>query len=356
MGQRHLAAFDQGLIKTTAITLVICVVAGWVATLLRLPLPWMLGPLITTMVLSLAKMKLHIPNPMKVTSRYLVGTILGATVTLETLSRVAEWPISLAILLTGTVLITLLCSFYLFFVARFDRITALSASLPGALSTIPAVSIELGADPKRVVMPHLIRITLIVMLVPPLYAWWQGASLVSPSGAAGGYDLMGTHLWVIALALPGWWLAKLLRFPIPELTGPMMATAACSLLGYQLVLPDWLFALTFLLLGSAIGIRFYGMQIWHFINTGKHAVVTTVINIIVTLGSTLLILQFTDLEFHVVLLAVMPGGIAEMTILAAVLGVDPVFVAFHQIVRSLLLNLGAPFIIQRFGRDTKPAP
>lgn len=346
--------FRNNLFVTTAITLSICIAAGWVATWLRLPLPWMLGPLITTMILSLFKMKLHIPESMKVTSRYLVGTLLGATITMETFSRVFEWPISLAILLLGTFLITLFCTFYLFYVARFDRITALSASLPGALSTIPAISIQLGADPKRVVMPHLIRVTLIVMLVPPLYAWWQDASLVNPSGSAGGYDFMGTNLWVILLALPGWWVAKQFHFPIPELTGPMMVTAVCSLLGYQLVLPDWLFALTFLLLGSAIGVRFYAMQFWQFLHTGKHAVATTAINIIVTLGSALLILQFTNLEFHVVLLAVMPGGIAEMTILAAVLGVDPVFVAFHQIVRSLVLNLGAPFIIQRFGRSAKP--
>ena len=336
-------------LKSIIYTFAFSVLAGFLATLINMPLPWMLGPLIGTMILSFAGFKMVVSKKMRSSSRFLIGILLGSTFSAETLSRVSEWPLSLSILLLSTVVIILVSTFYLIHVAKFDRLTALSASLPGALSTIPAISIQLGADPKRVVLPHLIRITLIVMLVPTFYSWWQNTPLTSPSGVAGGYDMWGTNLWVIFCAIPGWYVAKLLRLPIPELTGSMMVTAGFALMGYPLSFPDWLFALTFILLGSAIGVRVYGMKILEFFKTGKHAFASTALTLLVTLCSASLIYVFTDIEFHIIMLAVMPGGIAEMTILAAVLGVDPVFVAFHQISRSLLLNLGAPFIIQYFG-------
>lgn len=326
-------------------------VAGLIATYIQMPLPWMLGPLIATMVISLYGKKLIIPGSMRTGSRYMVGAILGATVTVETLRRVPEWPVSLVALLVGAVMITVLCTAYLYRVAGYDRMSALSASLPGAISTIPMVAIALGADARRVVMPHLLRVTLIVMIVPPLYSWWQGVSLVNPSGAGNGFDWWGDHLWILVLALPGWWLARWLRFPIPELTGPMLIAAACSLSGYRLVLPDWLFALTFLVLGSAIGVRFFGMSLGLLASVGRHALICTVITLSITLIVAWGIHILAGFDFHIVLLAVMPGGIAEMTILAAALGVDPVFVAFHQIVRSMLLNLVAPYVIQWFGQS-----
>lgn len=323
--------------------------AGFMASLINMPLAWMLGPLLGTMMLSLAGFKMVVSKSMRTSSRFMIGVLLGATFSTETLSRLSEWPFSLGILLIGTAGMTLISTLYLFHIAKFDRVTALSASIPGALASVPAVAVQFGADPKRLIIPHLIRVTLIVVLVPILYSWWQNTPITSPSGVSGGYDFWGTHLWVITLAVPGWYLAKQLRLPIPELTGSMLVTAGFALSGYQLTLPDWLYALTFILLGSAIGVRFYGMKLLDLLHTGKHALVSTGLILSITLASAGLIYVISDVEFHVILLAVMPGGIAEMTILAAVLGVDPVFVAFHQIIRSLLLNLGVPWIIQYFG-------
>ncbi|MEX0584462.1 MAG: AbrB family transcriptional regulator, partial [Natronospirillum sp.] len=165
-------------------------VSGALAVVANIPLPWMLGPLGATMLASLLGLKLSIPGPLRSGSRSMVGLILGATVTLETLSRVDEWPISLSLLLLGAVLITVLCSYYYYFEARFDRLTAVSASLPGAISTIPMVAIHMGADPRKVVLPHLFRVTLIVLLVPPLFSVWQDVDL-GARGNAFNLDLWG---------------------------------------------------------------------------------------------------------------------------------------------------------------------
>jgi uncharacterized membrane protein AbrB (regulator of aidB expression) len=45
----------------------------------------------------------------------------------------------------------------------------------------------------------------------------------------------------------------------------------------------------------------------------------------------------------VALLALAPGGIGEMAILAVALNIDPVFVAFHHLLRMVTLMIIAPF-------------
>lgn len=323
-------------------------IAGMLASLAKVPLPWMLGPLGAAMIASLFGIKLNIPAQLRNGSRSMVGLILGATVTMETLDRVHEWPLSLLLLVLGATLITALSSLYFFYIARFDRLTSVSASLPGAISSIPLVAIQMGANPRQVVLPHLFRITLIVLLVPPLFAAWQGIELDVRSN---GFELdpWGKNLWILLTVPPAWLLAKLIRFPIPELTGPLFTSAALSLAGYQLGLPDWLFALTFILLGSSIGVRFYGMPWQMLIGTGRHALVGTFLTLAISAFVAFGIHHLMGVPLPVALLAVTPGGIAEMAILAAALGVDPVFVAFHQIFRSILLNLLSPFLLQQFG-------
>jgi uncharacterized membrane protein AbrB (regulator of aidB expression) len=45
------------------------------------------------------------------------------------------------------------------------------------------------------------------------------------------------------------------------------------------------------------------------------------------------------------LLAFVPGGLYEVTLLALIFGFDVAFVAFHHTIRVMLVFLGLPFVI-----------
>ncbi|WP_167855992.1 AbrB family transcriptional regulator [Natronospirillum operosum] len=323
---------------------------GAVAAWFDLPLAWMLGALVFTMVLSLGGVEISIPKPFKTSCRMAVGVILGAAVNPETLSRVGEWPVSLALVVAGVMLMAVLSTLYYRHVARFDTLTSVSASLPGAISTIPMIAIDMGADPRKMVLPHLFRITLIILIIPPLFTLWQGSGSGRLVAAEQGIDWWGVHLWALLLVPGAWYLGRLIRLPIPELTGPMILAAGLSLGGFSVTLPDWLFAVTFVVLGASIGGRFYRMPMSTLLGTGRHALVGNLVTLATTGLVALIIHWLTGVPLPVALLAVVPGGIAEMAILAAVLGVDPVFVTFHQIFRSVLINSSAPFILNRVRR------
>jgi len=128
----------------------------------------------------------------------------------------------------------------------------------------------------------------------------------------------------------------------------MILAGALGMAGFKLALPAWLFAAVFIVLGSSIGARFRTVTSRLLVDLGRHSLVGTA----VSLGCVALLAwplsHVADVPMHVALLAVAPGGIAEMAALAAVLGVDPVFVTFHQAFRSVILHSAAPFLLNRF--------
>lgn len=326
-------------------------IGGGVAVWLNLPLAWMMGSLIFTLVLALGGVEISLPKPLKIGVRMMVGLILGAAVTPEALSRVHEWPVTLMLLVLGIVLMVLCSTLYYRKSAGFDLLTSFSASIPGAISSIPMLAIAMGADPKKMVLPHLFRITLIILIIPPLYSVWQGASTASlPVNVGQQIDWLGEYLWLVPCAPLAWYVGRMLRLPIPELTATMIFSAAWSLNGFSIRLPDWLFAITFIVIGSSIGGRFYKMSLTLLLGTGRHALIGNSITLLTTAVIAGLIHVLTGVPLPVALLAVVPGGIAEMAILAAVLGVDPVFVTFHQVMRSLLISAVAPFLLARIKR------
>jgi membrane AbrB-like protein len=330
-------------------SLLIGLTGGAVAAALNVPLAWMLGSLIAAMLVSLGGMQVTVPRPVRSLSRGVVGILLGASVTQETISRASDWPVSLLLLILGIVLVSLLTACYYRYVAGFNRLTALSASLPGALNTIPMLAIQLGANPRQVVLPHLVRVTLVMLLVPPLFSFWQELSVPSPVSEPQESFWFGAYPWVLLTGIPAWFIARKIRLPIPDFLGPLLISAVLSLWGYSITLPIWLFALTFVVLGTSIGARFHGMPLSLLLGTGGHALVGSLVVLSTTIVIGLGMHWLAGIPLPVAILAVVPGGVAEMALLAAALGVDPVFVTSHQLFRSILLNATAPLILKALG-------
>jgi uncharacterized protein len=346
---RFLMPRDRAVLFLKA--LVTGLVAGAAAEALGLPLPWMLGPLLAAAAVSLAGVKLGMPEPLRFGARGVVGVLLGSALDGEVLARVSQWPVSVSILIVGIIGVIALVTLYYRYVAGYDRITALASALPGGISSIAVISIQLGAEPTRTVTSQLLRISLVVLLVPPLYQVWQGETAGTPAMSGEPIDLLGRSLWVVLLIPLAYRAADRLRFPVPEMMGPMVVAAALTLAGLEIMLPAWLFGATFLVLGTSIGARFYGIGSRRLLLVnGAHGLVATALIFAGCFGLALLIHWATGVPLPVALLSLIPGGIAEMAILAAALGVDPVFVTFHQLLRSVLLNALAPVVLRRIGR------
>src|SRR5690606_26173897 len=89
-----------------ALTLAIGLTGCGLFLLARLPLPWMLGPMVLAMVIGLAGVPLSMPQAVRSPMLVVLGVMVGATATPELVSRISEWLMPLAglivVLIAGT--------------------------------------------------------------------------------------------------------------------------------------------------------------------------------------------------------------------------------------------------------------
>lgn len=327
--------------------------SGALAWTVGLPLPWLLGAIFGATIFTLRGVRLVVPEVLKIFTHGCIGLILGSLIEPQTFDRAAQWPLSLLVLSLGMILVTSATAFYYIRVAGYDRLTATAASLTGGLTNVVSVALALGSNPAGTVVGQLLRLTTVVVLLPLVYTGWLGATADVPTVDT-TEAVAGSNLWQLLLVYPAYYLARTLHLPVPDMMGPMLISAGFAMLGYGLVLPAWLFAAVFVAVGATIGTRFYGLKPLALVRIMGHGAVATVILLAVSAFVALPFSFAAGVPYHVALLAVAPGGVAEIAVLASIMGMDPIFVTFHQIFRNITLNSLAPFVLLWVKGKAKP--
>ena len=131
-------------------TLAFAAVGGGSLGLLGMPAGYLSGSILLVACASIAGRPLQIPVlPMRILM-VLIGISLGAVVTPATLRGMANYPLSIAVLLVAMVCVSIAGAAYLRVVHGWDTMTAYLASAPGGLSQVMALAAEIGADIRAV--------------------------------------------------------------------------------------------------------------------------------------------------------------------------------------------------------------
>ena len=96
----------------------------------------------------------------------MVGILLGAVITPETLRGIATWPLSIAVLLVSTISMFAATACYLRWVHGWDPLSALLGASPGSMAQVMALSAELEADVRGIAIVQVMRVLLIVLGLP----------------------------------------------------------------------------------------------------------------------------------------------------------------------------------------------
>jgi membrane AbrB-like protein len=131
----------------------------------------------------------------------------------------------------------------------------------------------------------------------------------------------------------------------------MIASAAAHLLGLvDGAPPAAAVAAAQLFLGAAVGCRFRGVDLVHMLRAVLASLGLTSVMLLASMGFAAGLHLATGLPLVLVILAYVPGGLAEMSIIAFSLSVDPTFVASHHIARVSLVVMLAPVLFQLYCR------
>jgi len=145
---------------------------AWLAGLIKLPIPFLLGPIFTTAAVVLAGNPAPpVPGPVIHTAQLFFGVYMGIIVDLESLrrlGRVLPYAVGGAVLLVA---FTYLIAFGLTVLTPVDLLSAFLGTAPGGIAEMGVTALALGADVAFVLGFQLFRLFSILLAIPPVLKW-----------------------------------------------------------------------------------------------------------------------------------------------------------------------------------------
>jgi membrane AbrB-like protein len=322
----------------------------------HLPLPWMMGAMVGTTVASMSGLPQSIPPWSRPPTIAVLGMLLGSSFTREMMARMPDWLPSLASLPVYIVVIGALSLVYLRKVARLDPLSAFFCATPGGLGEMVILGDRAGGDLRTISLVHATRILLIVLTVP--LAFRLLGYLLPGTSTAPAAGIEALDLAVLAVCgVVGVYGGQLARLPAPGLLGPMVLSAAAHLAGLvEGAPPPWLVAAAQVVIGATIGCRFEGYPAARVLWMMLTGLGLTILMLSVTLLFGAGLQLVTGMPLPLLVLAFVPGGLAEMSLIALALTDDPAFVATNHIVRIALVVLFASSLFRLYRRQLKLPP
>jgi len=341
-----------------ALTLGLGALGGWAATLLNLPLAWMLGAMVATTVGSMAGLRLFVHRWVRGPNVAVLGVMLGGSFAPGVVQRFGDWTVTIAGLAVYVAVVTALLYWYFRRFGHFDRVTAFFAASPGGLNEMVIVGRELGGDDRLIALVHGARILLVVLAIPIGFMFFADyrPSARGPIGGALFDRPLRDALILGACAVAGALGAKAIRLPAAFVTGPMILSAIVHLLGWSDSRPPaFLIGLAQVVIGSGVGARFAGVALGTVLRVLWLSVGSAAVMIALTALFAIALRNAADTSIQAMILAYAPGGLAEMSLVALALAIDSAFVASHHVLRIMMIVIVAPLIFRRF-LDRAPPP
>ena len=334
-----------------ALGLIIGVIGALVFAATGMPLPWLLGAIFFCLLASF----FHVPvtGPTKATPvmRVILGVTVGGAFTSELVGRIGEIIGSLVFLAPSVVLTATAGLAYFRIIGKLDSATATYAAMPGAFQDMVALGREAGADERKLTLIHATRVLILVFTLPLLFQWWGGVQGGPSSGFQSITEQSPNELLVLVLCgVSGWWLAKKLHINGATIIGPMFVSGIVHVTDLSTIRPPLeLINLAQLVIGCASGCKFAGVSAKEIANSVLSSLGFLVISLLIAVGFALLVGFVTDFSATAVLLAFVPGGQAEMILIAVAFGIDPAYVALHHLSRVVIVLFYAP-LLHRWAR------
>ena len=350
------SAPSRGLLRF-AETIAIAAIGGATFAWLGFPAGLISGSILAVAVAALMGRPMVVPQAVARVSFVLIGILLGAVVTPETLRGMAAWPFTVALLVTAALCMIFANALYLRFVHGWDRLSAVLGASPGSLAQTMALSAEFGLDLRAIAIVQTMRVLILTVGVPAGLALVGLAAPPPPAAPVAATPAYLVELAVLgAAATATAVLAAWIRFPGGLIFGALAASGVLHGTGLvHAVLPWWVADAAMVTLGAVAGARFANTTLRVFMNYlgaafGSFAVAITIASCFVLIATSLLPVRVADL-----VVAFSPGAQDTMMVLALALHLDPVFVGAHHLARFIVVTIAVAVMARRLaGRQLTP--
>ncbi|AWB46743.1 AbrB family transcriptional regulator [Paenibacillus sp. CAA11] len=352
-----MSGFWTSRLARWVVTILTAGIGGALFTVLQLPIPWLLGPMIAALIgASIWRKGYDWPPQARDTGMIIVGYTIGLSLTASALRQMAG---QLPSMLLMTLLLLTMCSGIAFVVSKLsgvDYMTVLMGSIPGGLTQMVALAEETkGINITVVTVTQVIRLMMIIVSVP-LLVFSPLLGLTHTGGAApsataalhhGWGELFPAMLIFAPVCVLCAWGGNKIRFPTAFLLGPALATCTLQLLGLEgPQLPALLVGAAQLMIGTHVGLMLRPGQLANKARSISLALASAIVLIAGSVGLSLILSGLEHVSLATALLSLAPGGMDQMGIMAQEVGANLSMVAGYQLFRTFFIFLAVPPLLR----------
>ena len=336
------------------ITHTICLSGAIIFLWLKLPLPWLFGPLFSCLLAALIGINLYSIKILSDAMRTILGVAVGATVTLSFLLALPGFWNTLIFIPITVILSGIIGVWYFQKLCGYDFPTAYYSSMPGGLQDMLVFGEEAGGNVRAMSLIHATRVLVIIIALPTLLTFIWGISLDKPPGdPIKNFEI--EQLIILGICgIAGWKIASFLGMFGASILGPLILTAIASITGILHTRPPveaiWA-AQYFIALG--IGEKYVGVTAQEIRKDILAGLGFCIFLLLITLSIVSLVINYNLAPAVDAMLSMAPGGQAELVVMALIVGADLGFVVAHHLFRIFIVILGAP-IMERFMKSKYP--
>ncbi len=316
---------------------------------LSLPLPWLLGPIFACLIAALVGVPMGGIKIVNESMRTILGVAVGATLTPTVLAGFpAMWP-TLVLMPVMLLCIGLVGVPYFQRICGYNFATAYYSTMPGGLQDMIVFGEEAGGNVRSLGLIHATRVLVIVVALPFLLKGIWDADLSNPPGEpASSVPILELAIMVVC-AIVGWRVAQRVGMFGATILGPLILSAIVALSGGLHHRPpaEAIWAAQFFI-GMSIGSKYAGITMQEVRRDLLAGLGFCVLLVILTLVFVEAVVWLNLAPGMEALLAFAPGGQAELTVLALIVGADLAFVVAHHLLRIFVVILGAPLAARLF--------
>ncbi|MCC5979082.1 MAG: AbrB family transcriptional regulator [Salinarimonas sp.] len=336
------------------ITLAVGFCGGIIAEFINSPLPFLLGSIFAVSVFQICSSKAMIYVRFRQIGQLILGAAIGLYFSKEVaLNLIGDFGLMIGIAIISVAFAGIVGLFISYF-SNISRTTAYFATMPGGVSEMSNLAERFGGDPGVVAFSQSIRLVAVVFVVPIGLSFFidppRMHNVAEENLIASNYRYFMIGMIILTAVLfsiifenyrvmNSWFLGGLLAGAIFAFNGTSPD-----------VLPLRIIDFGQLLIGCALGTRFYLSVIIELRRVVLGLMLGSALLILGGVLFSIVVSYLFDRLFPTILLAMAPGGVAEMGITARVLLLDvPAVTAFH-LVRIIIIVTMSGLVFRLFLR------
>jgi len=341
--RRPAAAWSALLLLTVLVTAVLRAV--------HLPAAWMLGPMLAAIALALQRPGLRLPGGSTLVAQAVLGCLIARAMSPQLLGTLQpHWPLLLGMNLLATLGIMGLG----LLAARRQWLPGTAAiwgMSPGGASAMVMLADAYGGDRRLVALMQYLRLLAAALAVIALGTLFghpsQGSAVMAQPGSAGTpwlapvplVPLLATVALAAASLLAAWATrrATLVIF-VPVFGGMALQAAGCV----QLAVPPLASVLAFAVIGWHVGLGFTREALQESARLLPRILLCIVAILLVCAGLGVLMTLLLPVDLVTACMALNPGGMDAVVLMAASIQVDLPLILAMQVTRLMLVMALGP--------------